>query len=112
MINFLNAADFGLLFRDNVIMNNVASPSKFAEYMLCGLPTIISEGVGDYTEFCISKSVGIVVKEDQMNNWNLFDYSIIEKANFVREKISENGLKFLSKQSIVNLIISEFNKKF
>lgn len=39
---YLNAADVSFLIRDNVIMNAVASPTKLAEYMVCGLPVISS----------------------------------------------------------------------
>ena len=31
--NYLNAADYGLLLRENTMLNNVASPTKFAEYI-------------------------------------------------------------------------------
>lgn len=41
--DFLNAADIAFLIRDNDIMNTVASPTKLAEYMACGLPIITSE---------------------------------------------------------------------
>ena len=30
-------------------MNEVASPGKFAEYVLCGLPIIMTDGIGDYS---------------------------------------------------------------
>lgn len=40
---YLNAADVAFLLRDNVIMNAVASPTKLAEYMACGLPIISNE---------------------------------------------------------------------
>jgi hypothetical protein len=112
IVKYLNAADYGLLLRDNVIMNNVASPTKFAEYMLCGLPTIISVGVGDYTEFCMKEHVGIVVTEDEMNNWNLFDFKKITESNFDRKRIAAIGLESFSKQSRVNQIIGEFKKNY
>lgn len=38
--SYLNAADVSFLIRDNVVMNAVASPTKLAEYMACGLPVI------------------------------------------------------------------------
>lgn len=37
---YLNAADVAFLLRDNTVMNKVASPTKLAEYMACGLPVI------------------------------------------------------------------------
>jgi hypothetical protein len=47
----LLAGDYGLLIREHSVTNEVASPVKFAEYLCCGLPVIISEGLGDYSEF-------------------------------------------------------------
>lgn len=40
---YLNAADVAFLIRDNHPMNAVASPTKLAEYLACGLPIITSE---------------------------------------------------------------------
>lgn len=40
---YLNAADVAFLIRDNHIMNAVASPTKLAEYLSCGLYVISSE---------------------------------------------------------------------
>ena len=40
---YLNAADVAFLIRDNHEMNAVASPTKLAEYLSCGLPVISSE---------------------------------------------------------------------
>jgi hypothetical protein len=47
----LIAADFGILIREKSITNKVASPVKFAEYLACGLKAIISEELGDFSEF-------------------------------------------------------------
>jgi hypothetical protein len=47
----LLAGDYGLLLREQSVTNKVASPVKFAEYLSCGLPIIISENLGDYSEF-------------------------------------------------------------
>ncbi len=40
--DYLNACDVAFLLRDNHVMNAVASPTKLAEYMACGLPVITS----------------------------------------------------------------------
>lgn len=37
---FLNAADYGLLIRDDNVVNQVASPTKRNEYAACGLPIV------------------------------------------------------------------------
>lgn len=41
--SYLNASDVAFLIRDNHMMNAVASPTKLAEYLACGLPVISSE---------------------------------------------------------------------
>lgn len=58
---YLPAANLGLLLRENNPVNAVASPVKFAEYLACGLPVLITPGVGDYAEVVERKRIGGVV---------------------------------------------------
>lgn len=105
---YLNAADFGFLFRENTIMNNVASPTKFAEYMLCGLPVLISEGVGDYSDYAVKQNLGVLVKESELNTPELFDINKFHGMRFDRTIIADTGVKNFSKNSIIENLISEF----
>jgi hypothetical protein len=57
----LSACDYGILYRERTVTNRVASPTKFAEYLSAGLNVIISEDLGDYTEFVRRENCGIVV---------------------------------------------------
>lgn len=59
----LNACDYGILTRENTVTNQVASPTKFAEYLSAGLPVIISENLGDYSKFTIDHKCGITLPE-------------------------------------------------
>jgi len=106
--DYLNASDLGILFRENTIMNNVASPTKFAEYMLCGLPVIISEGVGDYSQYTVNNAVGVLIKENELANPAKYDFMKIFERKFERQKISELGRQQFSKQSIIDRLIQEF----
>ncbi len=56
--------DYAFLIRDNVVLNNVSSPIKFAEYMSVGLKPIISLGVGDYSKLVIDNDIGILTRSD------------------------------------------------
>lgn len=58
---YLAAADCGLLVRESTQVNRVASPVKFAEYLAAGVPVLISEGVGDYTEVVRLENLGAVL---------------------------------------------------
>jgi hypothetical protein len=106
---YYNASDYGILFRENSIMNNVASPTKFAEYLLCGLPVLISEGVGDYSDFCKTNGLGFVINEDQLKDNSLLDPGIFRYNEFNRDHISAIGKKFLTKESILSNVLELFN---
>lgn len=108
VFKYLNAADYGILFRENTIMNNVASPTKFAEYMLCGLPVIISEGVGDYSSYVIEKGVGFSLKESELANPELFRFEDLFNKKFHRESIATQGEQHFSKKSIIKEILKQF----
>ncbi len=47
MPGLLAAADAGVLLRRRDPVNAVASPTKLAEYLACGLRLVVSEGIGD-----------------------------------------------------------------
>jgi hypothetical protein len=49
--DFLFISDYGILYREQSVTNKVASPVKFAEYLNAGLKVIISENLGDYSDF-------------------------------------------------------------
>jgi hypothetical protein len=59
--SYICAADFGLLLRAEHPLNKVAAPTKFAEYVMCGLPVLISPGIGEYSDFVRSNDAGLVI---------------------------------------------------
>jgi hypothetical protein len=54
----LIAGDYGLLIREASVTNRVASPVKFAEYLACGVKVVISQDLGDYTNFVKEHNCG------------------------------------------------------
>lgn len=59
----LAACDYGILIRENTVTNQVAAPTKFAEYLHSGLKVLISEHIGDYTDFVRTHKCGAVVPQ-------------------------------------------------
>lgn len=59
------AADLAVLIREDHPLNEVACPTKFAEYVMCGLPVLITEGLGDLSELVQRKKLGIVMKDEK-----------------------------------------------
>lgn len=65
---YLMAGDMGILIREDHPLNEVACPTKFAEYLMCGLPVLTTAGLGDVSELVEREKLGIVMKglEDPM----------------------------------------------
>ncbi|MEY4293062.1 MAG: hypothetical protein RIQ61_1460 [Bacteroidota bacterium] len=59
----LSICDYGILFREKSVTNSVAAPTKFAEYLHAGLKIIISENIGDYSDFVIRHDCGHVLSD-------------------------------------------------
>ncbi|MEQ9607599.1 MAG: hypothetical protein RLN99_08035 [Kiloniellaceae bacterium] len=55
---YLNAADLAFMLREDTPVNRVASPTKFAEYCLAGLPVIMTDAVRDSA-----------IMADRIGNW-------------------------------------------
>lgn len=68
VFNVLTKCSFGILLRENIIVNQVSSPLKFAEYLHAGLPVLMSEGVGDYEEIILKYNVGVVIRNNDIIN--------------------------------------------
>lgn len=62
--HYLALADLGLLLRDRSPVNRVASPVKFAEYLACGVPVLVSPGVGDCSDIVRRERVGYIMDGD------------------------------------------------
>jgi hypothetical protein len=68
-------ADYALLFRDDRVTNQVASPTKFAEYLSCGLPVLVS-GNPSSLRFVNTHKCGRPIVESEFGaNFKRVDYS-------------------------------------
>jgi glycosyltransferase involved in cell wall biosynthesis len=61
MPHYLSLGDLGLLLREENPATRVSSPAKFPEYLACGLPVVISSGVGSASEVVERMGLGVVV---------------------------------------------------
>ena len=58
---WLSAADVGLALIKQVPSKRGSSPVKLAEYLSCGLPVVITDGIGDCTRVINENQVGVVL---------------------------------------------------
>ncbi len=101
----LNASDVGLLLREDVVMNNVASPTKFAEYMMSGLPVLISKGIHDFAQSIDNTGYGVSVTG--LDTILEQEYKkLIASLDVDKVEIAEWSLNNLSKKMFINEYVS------
>ena len=61
--SYLSAGDAGLAFIKPCFSKLASSPTKYAEYLGCGLPLIINEGVGDSDVLITREKAGALVHD-------------------------------------------------
>lgn len=97
--NYYNAADFGLLLREKSLTNEVAYPTKFSEYLLSGLPVIMTKHIG-----CIkdANKQNAIIIENTKPKQDILLKKITKKFN--RQKISSTYRKLLIKNNTSQII--------
>ncbi len=61
--SYLSAGDAGLAFIKPCFSKLASSPTKYAEYLGCGLPLIINAGIGDSDMLITQEKVGALVRD-------------------------------------------------
>lgn len=105
--SLLSLADYGYVFREQSVTNQVASPVKVAEYLSCGLKVLISKNLGDYSEIIEKNDLGLVIRDN--NSFQLEKVNKSEKEKIINfyntnfslysNKISQCYLKLINKNS-------------
>ena len=96
--SFLNAADAAFIFRDASVVNKVASPVKFSEYICCGLPVIANNNVDMINEFIKTHAYGAIVENIHSINLNLItQLNQIERSEIANIGSNKFGVEIISK---------------
>jgi len=81
----IGIADAGILLREPHVVNEVSSPTKFGEYLAAGIPVILTEGIGDYSQMAERLGIGVkisVTGEDfaatELKKLTLFTQSVMK----------------------------------
>lgn len=61
--SYLSFGDVGLVFRRTSPTAIAASPTKFGEYLACGLPVVSTPRIGDLEEIINSNEIGVVLSD-------------------------------------------------
>ncbi|HEV7396065.1 MAG TPA: glycosyltransferase [Pyrinomonadaceae bacterium] len=80
--SYLSASDVGVAFIKPCFSKLASSPTKYAEYLACGLPLVINAGIGDSDSLITEEHAGALVHD--------FSETDFEEAAKVIEPFSAN----------------------
>ncbi len=83
--SYLSASDVGLAFIKPCFSKLASSPTKFAEYLACGLPLIINAGIGDSDALVNEEHAGVLVRDIDEASY-LHAAGMIEQAGRMNEE--------------------------
>lgn len=94
---YLSASDIGIINRENDIVNNVASPIKFSEYITTGLPVIANNSVDSINQIIKKSNYGSILDLESIDQKTVMNLKSIN-----RKKISEYGSSIFGIDSVAN----------
>lgn len=93
---YLSAADAAVSFIKPCYSKQASSPTKNAEYLACGLPIVVNDGVGDTTLLTEADETGVVIKQFDAENYRealvKLD-EILENKEVAAEKCRQSARK-------------------
>jgi len=101
---YLNAADAAIIWRHKSVVNKVASPVKFSEYICCGLPVIANNSVSMISEYIQRHDCGLLID----NLANIYSKTISDLRQKEHKKISESGILNFGVDTIVNKYLQAY----
>lgn len=105
MPSYLNAADAAIIWREESIVNKVASPVKFSEYICCGLPVISNPVVDMIKDHIVNEGCGMII-----NSLDELDMSKLNKLKAKnRKSISENAVQKFGVETITNTYLKTYS---
>lgn len=105
VVKYLNAGDVGIILREDLPINHSASPTKFSEFVLCGLPLIISAGIGDTEDFVRENNCGVIVDKSFNLEKSVLEFvdfwgTISKDLNTFRENLIASARNYYSKERL------------
>lgn len=102
--HFLSTKEYGFLIREDIVVNQVSSPIKLAEYLSCGVNVIISDAVQSYATNIENEGAGISVNSDNEITKKLQNFipnsqhaMQVYQRYFSREQHTNSYIKLLNK---------------
>jgi hypothetical protein len=112
--DYISSADIGLSGVPPTPAQKYRSPTKVAEYLLCGLPYITCKGVSEDDIYASEKNVGVVLesfnRKDVIEKLNDINVILSEEKESLRSKCRKVGIDYRGKSNIDKLLKEIFNE--
>ena len=78
MPSCIKLADVGIFFIKPCFSKRSSCPTKFAEYLACGLPLVINAGIGDTDKIVRDRNLGVVIDKFNKESYLLHTHKLLE----------------------------------
>ncbi len=75
---YIKLADVGMFFIKPCFSKRASFPTKFAEYLACGLPLVINSGIGDTDKIVKDYKLGVVIDQFNQDSYLSNTYQLLE----------------------------------
>ena len=98
MYKILSAADVAVLWRDDTLMNNAASPSKFSEFAVMGLYVLHNDSVAVASNYIRKSGAGLIIKDlDELQQMPTLEFLNINRKQWISEGQKVFGVECVGK---------------
>ena len=110
---FINKMSVGIFFIKPTFAKKASCPTRFGEFLSCGVPVITGSGIGDLDKIVESKNVGVILKK--FNKYQIsksFKKIVDNKKTFTKNcrYVAENLFSLTSGVKKYNQIYKKLNK--
>ena len=99
MPDYIASADVAIMFIMPVFSKIASCPTKFGEYLACGLPVVINSKIGDTQDIIQKNKIGVVI-----NDFSVEEYDrkvkellyLIEKDRGLRHRCRDIAKQYFS----------------
>jgi glycosyltransferase involved in cell wall biosynthesis len=106
------SADMAILLRDSSIVNQVAAPAKFGEYLALGLPVIVTKGIGDTEDIIKKHNVGVVLEDLASDEVERRINEMLDLIRHGRPNLSEDCVRVANNLLSKEVSINEFMRVY
>jgi len=96
---YLHTADTGIAFYKPGYSRKACCPTKFGEYLACGLPVIINSGIGDCDDIILKERVGVVINDFSQEEYESAIkelMQLLDEGDVLKKRCRETAEKYFS----------------